>query len=115
MLHDIFFFITTDTLFTTQQNFHIYFTVTTISALRNITIFILLLQFIKHLITHTPLLARYLPCLLTKTETQDSYQLISTFLLHSEVTRRSRKRNVQICIVYCHYIYNGVGGRMHYM
>jgi hypothetical protein len=31
----------------------------------------------------------------------------------SEVTRRSNKHNVQICIADCHYIYNNVVGNMH--
>jgi hypothetical protein len=37
----------------------------------------------------------------TKTRTQDSCPAISTFLPHSEVTRRSNVHNVQICIADC--------------
>jgi hypothetical protein len=45
--------------------------------------------------------------------TQDSYQAISAFLSHSEVTRMSSKHNVQIRIADSRYIDSGVVGNVH--
>jgi hypothetical protein len=49
-----------------------------------------------------------------KLEPKTFYQAISTFLSHSEVTRRSNRHNVQIYIAKCR-IYNGVVGNKHDM
>jgi hypothetical protein len=46
------------------------------------------------------------PCLFAKTWTHYSYQAVSTFLSHSEITRISKKHNIHICIADCHHIYD---------
>jgi hypothetical protein len=63
--------------------------------------------------TYIFLLGHAIIFILAKTQTQDSCQVISTFLSHSELTRRSKKHSVQIWIVDIHYIYNSVFGNMH--
>lgn len=97
---DIFFFIRDDRLFATRWNFHFFFTVTTISTLINITVLIPLKQFVQHfLIIYTHLLARTWHNVFSQKlepRTAIKHSAPSCYI-HSPVTRRSSKHNIQIC------------------